>query len=272
MKRKLPFNLGKLYYFLVGYKTRRDYWTCSKFAAWIRKKSGVTPKVSGTAEQWDDWHKENKGKTGYWLAEEGLDILQDIWMFIPDVYNRVRIYIRNRFIDHTHHLTSHLKKGEYYDMDTLMIHTMFDSLVDFVEIEKAWMQQISEQVKGKRKRRGKTPNAKDGLNYLAWEMTVDVPNQKEAAKEILSLYWWWKHIRPNRPDPMDASGLSSFYDRKRQRLGTDSIFAALRSETDDEKAEWEELHKECVRLEIEQDEEDTQMMFRLVKLRKNLWT
>ena len=83
----------------------RNYWTCSKFADWLRG----TPKLgAGTSDEWDEWREKAKAKTfRYWLAEEGLDILQNIVMFIPDKIHAVKYYINNRWITRTHGLTAH---------------------------------------------------------------------------------------------------------------------------------------------------------------------
>lgn len=36
-------------------------------------------------------------------------------------------------------------------------------------------------------------------------------SQAFAAMETVELYKWWKEVRPKRLDPMDASGLSDYY-------------------------------------------------------------
>ena len=95
----------------------RNYWSCSKFADWVRG----TPKLgAGTAEEWDDWKESAKVKAvRYWLAEEGLSGLQDIVMFIPDKIYAVKYYINNRWITRTHSLTAHsrdIKPGTWCDV------------------------------------------------------------------------------------------------------------------------------------------------------------
>ena len=62
---------------------RSNYWSCSKFADWIR---GTKKLGAGTAEQWDEWTAaaQMKHNFRYWLAEEGLDYLQTFVHFIPD--------------------------------------------------------------------------------------------------------------------------------------------------------------------------------------------
>ena len=263
-----PNVFHKVYRFLVGYRSRRNYWTCGVVSDWIRKKTGVEPKLhSGTAEEWNKWHKNNHKKFGYWLAEEGLDYLQDIWMFFPDIYRNIKSKINARYIDRYHYLPTKLDPWEYHEMDTRFIHGLFETLVDFVEVEKAHMQQWSHDLPRK------TPNATDGINYLSWEISLAEPeHQSKTAKEILALYYWWKHIRPKREDPYDASGLTAYYDQQRNELSDedDTFWGRMgRGKRDDG---WKEMHDKCTEIEIQYDEEDTEMMCRLIKVRKGLWT
>jgi hypothetical protein len=53
-----------------------NYWSCTPFADWVR---GTRKLKSGTSEEWYDWNSKAKGynPVRYWLAEEGLDKLQD---------------------------------------------------------------------------------------------------------------------------------------------------------------------------------------------------
>jgi hypothetical protein len=71
--------------------SRSHYWSCSKFADWVRG----TPKLgAGTAEQWDEWDRKAQGysKVRYWLAEEGLDYVSNV------VYLSLMLYIQSNTI------------------------------------------------------------------------------------------------------------------------------------------------------------------------------
>ena len=92
----------------------RDYWTCSKFADWLRG----TPKLdAGTSEEWNKWNKDAKSAHPFrfWLAEEALSDLDNAWNYIPSKINSVRYYIDNRFLSKTHALTSRLSKGQWHE-------------------------------------------------------------------------------------------------------------------------------------------------------------
>lgn len=262
------------------------YWSCSKFADGLRG----TPKMySASLEEWDEWRKKAQEKpVRYWLAEEGLDYLQDFIFYPFRLVKRMGGYINNRWITKSHALTSHLKKGEFHEFETRMLHAIFDELVNFVEREQAWMTVVCSEEDWKkykgpwrrqlfRIRTWRCPEA--GLKHLQWasELTCDEnycgksspllgqpTPQALAAKEILALYHWWKEDYPKRPDPMEASGLSAYYDEH-----PTTLWDFKRSEAEDKQRQ--ELSDRCYQIEQAQEDEDTEMLIRLVKLRKQLW-
>ena len=113
----------------------RDYWSCGKFADWLRG----TPKIKcGTSEEWDAWYKQaaQNHPIRYWIAEEGLDKLQSLWCWIPERFNDARYYINNRFVSRTNSLTAHprdIKPGQWQDVGNRFLPCLFNELVDFVE-------------------------------------------------------------------------------------------------------------------------------------------
>ena len=272
-----------------------DYWSCSKFADWLRG----TPKIhSGTAEEWNAWRKTAKAKKmRYWFAEEGLDFLEDFVFFPLTCYNNIRHYIENRWISKTHALTSNLKRGQYYEFDNRVLHSLFDELVNFIEVETAWFHVICSDEERKKYAipwyrkifclsSWHCPEA--GLVHLEWAARLknnedwndkndpgyDQPtSQALAAQEIIKLYKWWKEERPNRQNPMVASGWSAYCDEKDREAkarGDGMWIGCVRDETDSERSSniLEISHK----MEQEQDEEDTAMLIRLIKIRHQLWT
>lgn len=231
---------------MLNGRTTRTYWSCTKFADWVR--GNPHPAVD---EGCNSWHK----KIRYWLAEDGLDGLQNIINWPMDRLKDTRSYVMNRWIDKTHALTSHLKRGQWHEFDTRLLHSAFDSLVDFVEVEKAldWMAWYDEGKKCRvyrpvfRSSSWRCPTA--GIACLEWESHLkcdgedwrDDPNygkpthQALRAQETYALYTWWKEERPKRQDPRRILDL-------------------------------------CHKMEQEQTDEDTTMLIRLVKLRSDLWT
>jgi hypothetical protein len=122
-----------------------------------------------------------------------------------------------------------------------------------------------------------------GLDYLRWEMTLAAPDidehgidhsspkQAETAREIVQLYTWWKEDRPHRIDPHIRSGWSALCERRRTE-GNDGFLASLRSRSNEEREETSRILDECNRIEAAYDAEDEEMLIRLIKIRRHLWT
>ena len=119
---------------------RSNYWSCSKFADWLR---GTAKGGAKTSDGWDDWEKTAKSKypVRYWIAEEALDAIQNfIWWPVDKIYD-VKYYINNRWVTRTHSLTAHprdIKPGTWCDVGNRFLPCLFNELVDFVEVELAW--------------------------------------------------------------------------------------------------------------------------------------
>lgn len=274
---------------------KTNYWSCSKFADWLR---GTPKPNNGTAEEWNIWEKRAKlKKVRYWLAEEGLDYLQNFVYWPANQINNIRYYFNNRWITKSHALTSKLKRGSWHDLDTRLLHSVFDELVNFVEVELAWANVVfSEEDRKKYKaplsrtffrlNTWRCPEA--GIAYLKWssdlktdENCMDENNpdngqfttQALAAQEIHMLYNWWQNIRPSRPDPSDASGWSSYCEEKRSAAKTETDNRSLVDTLitkDNERSR--KILNSFHQLEKEQWEEDTAMLIRLIKIRQSLWT
>jgi len=280
---------------------RAHYWSNSKFADWIRRKFGAPTKLKcGTSEEWHEWGRESQAKHGivHWIADTFLDKLQDFFNWPLDKLDDIRTYCRNRFIDKLHYAPTRLEAGKWHETDTRMLHANFELLVDFIEVEKAHMALWSDSSKPRpwwRKFRltswAPFRSKELGMEYLQWEASLaknedwvskDDPTygqptpQAEAAKEQIALYTWWKEVRPARPDPMDASGLTAHYEQRRNDAkaeGDESMWAIFnRDKSDDDRANWKEMSDKCHALEQQYDDEDTEMLIRLIKIRHHLWT
>jgi hypothetical protein len=276
---------------------RSHYWTCSKFADWLRG----SPKLKcGTSEEWDAWYASSAKAhpIRYWIAEEGLDHLQTIVHYIPDKLNDVRYYINNRWVTRSHALTAHprdIAPGDWRDVGNRFLPCLFNELVDFVEIEQAWHHCIwSDDAKTKfdvpwwrkgwlRWRAWRCPEA--GMEYLRWAETLtnaefleegekhkaEPTYQAKAAKEIIELYTWWTTTYRNRPDPMDASGWSAHCEAMRVKY-PGSFFSSLNSKDPEDRKASNKAHKLLSKIEKAYDDEDEAMMIRLIKIRESLWT
>jgi hypothetical protein len=274
----------------------RNYWTCSKFADWIR---GTTKLKCGTGKEWHEWEEAAKAKypIRWWIAEEGLDKIQDIWCYIPERINDVRYYINNRWVSRTHALTAHprdIPRGQWQDVGNRFLPCLFNELVDFVEIEQAWHHVLwDEEARKKyrtpwwrsgwlRWRTWRCPEA--GIDHLKWAMTLtnkdfikegekeEPTHQAKAANEILELYTWWKEVYPKRPDVHDASGWSAYCENCRKENGG-SLWASLSEiENKELKKQGDKALKLLRKIEETYEKEDEAMMIRLIKVRQSLWT
>lgn len=283
---------------------RAHYWSCSNFADWLR---GTSKPGAQTGKGWNDWHKVAK-KTHpirYWIAEEGLDMVQNaLWWPVDKLYD-LKYYINNRWITRTHSLTAHhrdIKPGTWCDVGNRFLPCLFNELVDFVEVETAWSN-IAWDKKAREKynppfyawgwfrwRTWRSPEA--GIDHLKWAMSLTneewleddkkheavLTGQALAAKEIFELYTWWKEVYPNRKDPMDLSGWTDWCNRRREKLKEEdedvrlSAMLGGEDETEAEQAETLRILDLLREIEKQQDDEDTEMMIRLIKVRGHLWT
>ena len=119
---------------------RKNYWSCSQFANWLR---GTNKPGALTSDGWAAWRRTARSFSPirYWLAEEGLDRIQNAIMWVPDRLYDIKYYINNRWITKTHQLTAHsrdIPRGEWRDVGNRFLPCLFNELVDFVEVELAW--------------------------------------------------------------------------------------------------------------------------------------
>ena len=280
---------------------RNHYWTCSKFADWLR---GTAKLKAGTAEEWDDWTTaaQMKHNFRYWLAEEGLDYAQKIVYWPTDTLYAIKYYINNRFITRTHALTAHardIKPGQWRDVGNRFLPCLFNELQDFVEVELAWWHLCWEGEEKRKQynmpwwavgwwrvRAWRCPQA--GLDNLKWQSElrwsedegfesgdpkIGQPTpQAVNALEILALYKWWTEVYHQRPDPHDASGWSEYCERKRQEHGDTGLNFMKESNDPEIRALGDAALKKTHEIEAAYEAEDTEMMTRLIKIRNSLWT
>lgn len=276
---------------------RSHYWTCSKFADWLR---GTAKPTAATSEEWDEWntHAQVKHNFRYWLAEEGLNTLQRIVCYIPDQIYHLKYYVNNRYVTRTHSLTAHAKDirpGNWCDVGHRFLPCLFNELVDFVEVETAWCHIVWGSLEDRAKynppfwatgwfrwRTWRSPQA--GLDYLDWAMSLTdeewldegkkgeavLTSQALAAKEMKELYVWWTTVYPNRPDPHDASGWSDYWEARRSANDGELNWSS------DKSPELKEMcvkaHKLLQKIEADYEKENEEMMIRLIKIRSSLWT
>jgi hypothetical protein len=249
-------------------KSRINYWSCSKFADVIRGEKKPYALEWG---KWDEWDKEQKRirPWRFWLSDTVLPKIQNIVYFPYDVYSTVKTYVRNRYIDKIHYLKTGLKPGQYYDLDTRILHGLFNELVDFVEIE------LSHLSLWDRNKRYKFKNGRcieAAYDYFDWVTNLKydkdyglseddenygkLTDQAKNYRKIKKLYEWWKNIRPNRENPYSDPSLGDI----------DTI-------CDNKKySKKNKVYLKAYEIEQQQEIEDTKMLIELIKVRNHLWT
>lgn len=243
---------------------RVHHWNCSRFADWVR---GEKKPASLPWGEWDDWSDDlaKRKPVRFFLAERGLNSLQNFLMFPFDLWRTVRRRLMLRFVERPYCLDTGLSRWDWHEFDERIIHGLFNELKNFVEVELASMFLATDRGEFKM-RNGRCPEA--GVANLEWQMGLkygendfikkDDPRwgkptpQAVSARKILELYRWWL-ARPDRPEPMDASGWSESHDS-----GDESKRSGA----------FERMQE----IEDEYEREDEKMLVRLVKLRKSLWT
>jgi hypothetical protein len=284
------------------------HYSSSKSVAWLRKKIFKIDKP--VALGWGEWAKwDAQLKKDHPIGNFFTETLPDWLEWFPEhsieYVNDVRYYIHN-WVSGTHRMNSTLKRGAWHEMSERMLFANFDTFVDFIEIEEAHGH-IAWSDKEERKKYNvpwyetrwlrwfhtwRCPQA--GIDHLKWEMTLDQPDptdpnsgpngtspyQAKAAREKMELYTWWKHIRPTRGDSWVVSGLRPFWDRmdaKYEEDGEDGFGGWLgignkQKMTAAERRQYDALSKKKDEIEAEWEEEDTQMLIKLIKMRQTLWT
>ena len=119
------------------------YWSHTKFANRLRSVFGISrPPTFATAEGWDDYEKTAKSASsiGYKVVE-GLDSLQNVWLYVPDKIDAVGCYFSNIKND-SHILRTRTNRGTWSDLVSRIPDALMLSVIDFVEKECFWMNVI----------------------------------------------------------------------------------------------------------------------------------
>lgn len=247
---------------------------------------------SGTIDDWREWEDEARAAHPfrYWLAEDVLAKLERIVKWPLNKFDKVVNYITNRWITQSNALVAHkddIKPGQFCELSDMIIPCLFNGLVDYVEVSLAWMTVCCSKDANKTHNIPWTMTTfpfrlfnplrseSAGLQNLKWasELIVDEsygvepgqPSygkptaQAESAKEVLALYHWWKE-RKNRPDPIESTGWVDFCQRRRVER------------TPEMQEEARVLLKLVNDMETKYEQEDTEMLIRLIKIRDHLWT
>ena len=242
----------------------------------LRKRFGIDKPQFAEIHKWEDIDARIRRQqpVGWFLTETLPDFIEDVHRIITSPYYNTRYYIRNRFIRKSHMLRTDCPPGEYCDTDQRILSAMSNAVIDYVEIELAYKHTWcgSEEVPNAVWRNGRCIEL--GLKYLEWEMELDDPNldlytradsQANSAREVNAIYNWAK-ARPARPDPHEASGWTAYCNKYRDDLwGSDNASPGRAADS-------EAASKKLREIEAQYEQEDEDMLIRIIKVRRSLWT
>lgn len=218
-----------------------------------------------------DQKLKNERPLHYFFAVTAKEFFSDLYENLYAFFWRDPVYYIKYRTTHKYNILNTGLKPNYYGFDRRILYGLFNELVNFVECEKAWMNIVFGREKGSRGLFSRYRSPEHGIAYLKWEMGLEEsPEQAENAKEILELYTWWKEVYLKRIDAMDASGWSDYCETMRK-----SGYDLLHSERKEppELAEKGEIALEKMKeIEKNYENEEQEMLIRLIKIRKSLWT
>lgn len=258
----------------------------------LKKYMGIECPYAMTSDGWDEYKAKYKQEHPimHFVFEVFIwNIELFLYRYLTNPWTEFWYGLRQRFICHpTEVKIQGLSRYQYHDPSEILLHANFQVLVDFVEWEVGvhsrpkWYKNFREiPILGYFMPTIRTPE--EGLKHLEWESKLvhdkdwgyeeghenwgKPVEQALNAMEKRDLYLWWKNARPIRIDPMDASGLSKWYDDK--RLAGKKIFG---KKTDEEQSAYRILSDECQRIEKMYNDEDENNLIRLIRIRQSLWT
>lgn len=217
----------------------------------IKQKFFPSMPSFATIQEWDDWHEENykKNPLMYWVVFDLPKIFRKIYL---KYYEEVKNEFIYRYIRKYNVIKIKSLKPGYYDTDVRLVHGMFDLLIEHVENEKSILYELSGSEDNDKLK--KMSKLEKGIKYLEWETTLTDASsnnysleQAKTAQEVLILIDYWlkaKNDYGNIMNHIDTIEGQNF-----------STFSSIRLDYD-----------EKVILK------ETEMLIRLIKIRKSLWT
>jgi hypothetical protein len=268
----------------------------SKFFIWFRSLLGINKPAALPFGQWEVWEQDLKSArpVAFWLTETLPDLLEKPRDWIVDPINDLAYYLRMRFVYRSHYVHTNLEPGRHHEFDEKILRGAFTELTNFVEVECAWMFCIWNDENARRYRvpwwrhygllrwsLWRSPGA--GIAQLKWQIDLDSadkdpqernPGQADYAREVLLLYTWWTQVRRDRDEDFAwiESGYREFSKEITEKYGSDWEFENRVNLTQKEKDRKRKLYDCISELENNAEQEDNDMLMRLIKIRKSLWT
>ena len=190
---------------------RTSYWSNSKFAALLRKISGIPVQpFAATMEEWDEYEKCSvKSAPIVSRIINFLDIVQNALHWIPDTYNSA-IYKTSNVLSGAHLMKTTTILGDWSDLVKKIPDALFLSIIDFVEKECFWMDVMCSHEEYNDPKLTKYVNqsylmrklgkikisdserSKYGLKYLEFQIENSTTERAIGYNSIIEAYWFAK--------------------------------------------------------------------------------
>lgn len=151
----------------------------------------------------------------------------------------VRYYLRHRLVTKKHLIKTGLAKGCWWDTDSRMFYGLMSLLTEYIETERPF----------------------ETINWDSDEWHIN------AKAEMLAIKEWWDNYE-NRCKEIEAA-LDKWHDTKFGAIDGDDWLEKINTK---DTPEVKELFDHHSKLEEDLENETTEMMIRLVKIRGYLWT
>jgi len=248
---------------------------------WLDKKCYPNKPKFCTAEEWSSWHEIERSKP---ICNFCVNTFPDFFKYkIFKRVENVKYWFMYRLCKkHRYQLIDTGLKPGYYDTDTRMFHGLFNLMKEFCEQEQPahdWMWKSDEN-------KGKFKSGFDAaIESFKWQKELvyteneiwgdenkhligQPTKQAENAKELEQIYLWWVKTLPNRLDPYDAFP-DEYFENLVKDKNTMKVFYERPKE---EQIKYDEIREKRDALEQQYADEDEEMLLRLIKIRKCLWT
>lgn len=201
------------------------------------------------------------------LISSVLDVLYEKYYDITAPFFRVWDKFNYRYIKKYHLIDTKLSPG-WHEFDTKLIHGMFEMMVDFVEIELAQLYLLT----------NKLSELKPEYGVWFLEEVVNsnghYEEEKEYYSELYQIYKWYKESYLTRPDLFSVTGFHSIIYEIEEKHGTTNFLSPIWREVDTELCNrYKKIMYEIIpNQEKVWEDEETEMLTRLIKIRKFIWT
>lgn len=200
----------------------------------IEKKLNYPKKPAYTAEESSEFQDK-------WMKEYPKSYKVYSWLFhweckigrFMEIPRNIKYYLKNRFIRRTHLINTKLAPGQWWDSDSKILYGMMNVLQDYVTNEKA-------------------------LEKINWDAT---PEHKNIKMEMIEILNWWNNYQ-DRLDSNDKLLAEVTFDHE-------NVMKNFTKESLEREKDKFNAHSEA---EAKLEAEETEMLIRLIKIRKYLWT